>query len=102
VKNVGNATAHEVRVHETPPHGGRIVAAANHGSIQPNGTVIWQLGSLAPGETRTVHATMLVTGRGLPTDRAVAASGNADPAFDAAAARARAAPPAPPPPAVTG
>jgi uncharacterized repeat protein (TIGR01451 family) len=57
VKNVGHGTAHEVVLHETAPNGGRIVAAANHGAIQPNGTVVWHLGSLAPGQTRTVHAT---------------------------------------------
>jgi hypothetical protein len=100
VKNVGQATAHDVLLHETPPPGGRIVAAANHGSIQPNGTVVWHLGSLAPGETRTVRATMLITGPGLHTDRAVAVAGNADPGYDAVLASA--APPPPPPPAVTG
>jgi uncharacterized repeat protein (TIGR01451 family) len=102
VRNVGHATAHEVRLHETPPPGGRIVAAANHGSIQSDGTVVWNLGNLAPGESRTVHATMLVTRPGLHTDTAVASAGNADPAFDAAAVRARGAAPAPPPPVVTG
>ena len=102
VKNVGRGTAHRVVLHETPPPGGRIVAAANHGAIQSDGTVIWHLGNLAPGRTRTVHATMLITGTGFHTDRAVASAGNADPAFDAAVVRARAAPPPPPPPAVTG
>lgn len=102
VRNVGHATAHEVRLHDTPPPGARIVAAANHGSIQSDGTVIWNIGNLAPGESRTVHATMLVTRTGLHTDTAVASAGNADPAFDAAAVRARAGAPAPPPPVVTG
>jgi uncharacterized repeat protein (TIGR01451 family) len=101
VKNVGHATAHEVRLHETPPPGGRIVEVADHGSLQSDGTVVWNLGTLAPGETRTVHATMLITATGLSTDMAVASVGNADPAFDVAAVRARA-PVHPPPPAVTG
>ena len=102
VRNIGHATAHEVRVHETPPPGGQVVAAANHGSIQNDGSVVWTVGNLAPGESRTVHATLLVTRTGLHTDTAVASAGNADPAFDAAAVRARAAAPAPPPPVVTG
>lgn len=101
VSNIGHATAHEVRVHETPPPGGKIVAAADHGSLQSDGTVIWDLGSLAPGHTATVHATMLITSTGLSTDTAVATAGNADPAFDAAAVRVRAAV-HPPPPVVTG
>ncbi|HTX11850.1 MAG TPA: VWA domain-containing protein [Solirubrobacteraceae bacterium] len=88
VKSIGPVTATQVRVHETPPPGGRIVAAANHGSIQSDGTVIWNIGDLAPGESRTVHATMLITGAGLHTDTAVATAGNADPAFDVAPVRA--------------
>jgi Domain of unknown function DUF11/von Willebrand factor type A domain len=102
VKNIGHATAHGVRLHEAPVRSGRIVVAANHGSIQDNGTVVWNLGSLPPGKTQTVHATLLVTATGLRRDFAVATAGNAGPAFDAAAVRARAAPAPPPPPAVTG
>ena len=101
VKNVGNTTAHNVRLYETPPVGGRIVAVANHGSIQLDGTVVWHLGSLGPGKTRTVHATMLATGTGSHTNRAVVSAANADPAYDAAPVRARAAV-RPPPPVVTG
>jgi uncharacterized repeat protein (TIGR01451 family) len=101
VKNVGRTTAVEVTVHETPPPGGKIVGVANHGLLQSDGTVVWNLGALAPGETRTVHATMLITGTGLSTDTAVASAGNADPAFDVAAVRVRARVHAPPPP-VTG
>jgi len=67
------------------------VAVADHGSLQSDGTVIWNLGDLAPGEKRTVHATMLVTGTGLQTDMAVAAAANADPAVDVATVRAAAA-----------
>jgi uncharacterized repeat protein (TIGR01451 family) len=102
VTNIGHSTAHDVGLHETPPPGGRIVAVGNHGSIQSDGTVVWNLGNLAPGARRTIHATMLITGAGMQTDTAVASARNADPAFDVANVRARAAAPAPPPPAVTG
>jgi uncharacterized repeat protein (TIGR01451 family) len=88
VKNIGPARATGVSVHETPPPGGRIVAAANHGSIQRDGTVIWNVGKLAPGESRTVRATMLITQTGLHTDTALATAGNAEPAFDVAPVRA--------------
>jgi uncharacterized repeat protein (TIGR01451 family) len=102
VKNVGHGTAQGVVLHETAPSGGRIVAAANHSAIHPDATVTWNIGTLAPGQTRRVHATMLVTGPGMTTDRALATAGNADPAFDAAAVTARPAVRPPPPPAVTG
>ncbi len=68
---------------------------------RPDGTVVWHLGNLAPGEKRTVHATMLVTRPGLLLDTAVTHASNADPAVDQAPARVR---PAmhPPPLTVTG
>jgi hypothetical protein len=87
-KNVGHETADEVRVHETPPDGGRIVAVQDHGSIEHDGTVVWNLGSLAPGESRTVHATMLVTTPGLHLNIAVADANNDYPAFDGVHERA--------------
>lgn len=99
VRNVGHGTADQVRLHETPPHGGKIVAVADHGSLQHDGTVAWDLGSLAPGATRTVHATMLVTRTGLLLDTAVASALNADPALDDAVVRVGAATRPPP---VTG
>jgi uncharacterized repeat protein (TIGR01451 family) len=104
VQNVGTHTAIDVTVRETPPGGGRIVHAADHGSIQHDGTVVWHLGNLAPGEKLTVHATMLVIQAGYHLNSAVASASNADAVEAAAAVRAplRHAPPAPPPPAVTG
>lgn len=101
VRNVGRGTADGVRLHETPPDGGRVVAVADHGSLQHDGTVVWDLGSLPPGATRTVHATMLVTGTGSLLDTAVAGAVNADPALGDAVVRVGAAP-RPSPPAVTG
>lgn len=100
VRNVGHGTADRVGLRETPPHGGRIVAIADHGSLQHDGTVAWELGNLAPGATRMVHATMLVTRTGLLGDTAVADALNADPALDDAVVRVLAAMPRPP--AVTG
>jgi uncharacterized repeat protein (TIGR01451 family) len=99
VHNHGHGTAHNVLLHESRPGGLRIVAVADHGSIQHDDAILWHLGSLAPGATRTVHATAVVTRTGLHVDMAVAAASNGDPAFHRAAVRARRAarPPAPPP-----
>jgi uncharacterized repeat protein (TIGR01451 family) len=102
VHNAGQGTAHDVHVHETPPDGGHIVAVSDHGSIQGDGTVVWHIGTLAPGETRTVHATMLVTRTGLLLNTAVDDAEDADPGVDTAPVRVRPAAPTPPPPTVTG
>jgi hypothetical protein len=88
VHNVGHETADKARIHETPPHGIRIVAVENHGSIEHDGTVVWHLGSLAPGESRTVHATVLVTTPGLHLNMAVTDASNDYPAFDGVHERA--------------
>ena len=106
VHNQGHGVAHGVQLHETPPTGMRIVQVADHGTIQ-HGTAVWHLGDLAPGESRTVHATARGLHVGLHVDTAVATALNADPALSDAAVRARAAarrrrPPTPPPPLVTG
>lgn len=99
VRNVGHGTANQLRLRETPLDGGRIVVVADHGSLGHDGTVVWDLGNLAPGATRTVHATMLLTRTGLLGDTAVATAVNADPALDDAVVHVAA---APRPPAVTG
>lgn len=101
VRNVGHGTADQVRLHETPPEGGRIVAVADHGSLRRDGTVVWTLKSLASGATQTVHATMLLIRTGLLPDTAVADAINAAPALDRAVVRVRAAVHQRPP-AVTG
>jgi len=99
VHNLGHGTADGVELHETPPGGLRIVSVADHGSIQPDGTAVWHLGALAPGESRTVHGTMRVTHTGSHVNTAVATALNADPALSDAAVRAA---PAPRPPTFTG
>jgi uncharacterized repeat protein (TIGR01451 family) len=103
VHNNGHGTAHGVQLHETRPGGLQIVGVANHGSID-NGVAVWHLGDLAPGESRTVHATARVVHTGRHVDTVVATALNAEPALSNAAVRARAAvhPSAPPPPVVTG
>lgn len=103
VHNLGHGTAHGVQLHENRPAGLQIVHVGNHGTIQ-HGTAVWHLGNLAPGKSRTVHATARVQHPGLHVDTAVATALNADPALSDAAVRAARRPrrPAPPPPRVTG
>jgi hypothetical protein len=107
VHNAGRGTADQVRLHETPSHGGRIVVVAEHGSIgHRHRNAVWNLGNLAPGATRTVHATVLVTRAGLLVNAVFAVPANANPSVAQAAVRVRAVRrhrrPPPPPPRVTG
>ncbi|HUA71804.1 MAG TPA: DUF11 domain-containing protein [Solirubrobacteraceae bacterium] len=102
VHNLGHGAAHGVQLHETPPAGMRIVSVANHGSSQANRTAVWHLGSIAPGESRTVRGTLRVTRTGLHVNTAVAIATNSEPAVSDAAVRARGTPPVPPSPIVTG
>ena len=104
VRNLGHGTAKGVQLHETPPHGMRLVSVADHGTIQ-HGTGVWHLGNLAPGASRTVHGTVRVTETGVHVNTAVATATNADAALSDAALLARGAahpPPPPSPPPVTG
>ena len=102
VKNVGASTAHGVRLDENPPLGRRLLRVGNNGSMQSDGTAVWHLGSLAPGQSRTVHAIARVTRAGLHLNTAVVTASNADPADAQATVRARVAARRPPPPPVTG
>jgi hypothetical protein len=101
VQNVGRGTARAVRLFETP-RGGRIVRLGQRGSIRGDGTAVWRLANLAPGERQTVRATILVTRTALHIDTATAAAQNAEPAFDVAPERVRGAVRRQPPPPVTG
>jgi uncharacterized protein YegL len=106
VHNLGHGTAQGVQLAETRPAGLRIVSVANHGTIQ-HGAAIWHLGNLAPGASRTVHATARVLHPGVHVDTAVAVALNADPALSGAAVHAARRPsrphrPPPPPPRFTG
>lgn len=113
VHNHGHGSAHRVTVVDTPPDGLRIVKVEDHGTIPHDGRAFWHLGTVAPGETRTVHATARVDDPGVHVNDAVAIPGNGDPAVSVAAVTAVPAPghggrpggpggPTPPPPRVTG
>jgi uncharacterized repeat protein (TIGR01451 family) len=79
VQNVGDDTAVNVALRDTPPGGGRIVRIEGlHGTHRKDGSVLWVLGALAPGDKRTVHATMLVTQTGTLRNTAIASAANTD------------------------
>lgn len=59
VKNTGTALAREVQVTDVIPNGTRFVASQP--TIQPdsNGTLVWDLGDLAPGNERVIQLQLI-------------------------------------------
>ena len=54
VRNVGQASAEGVRVHDVVPQGTTLVETTPAAAQQQGGEIVWQLGTLAPGEEKTV------------------------------------------------
>ena len=62
VRDVGSHTARDVTVHDAPPGSGHLVSLAGaHVIREPDGSVLWMLGNLRPGASRTIHEKMLIT-----------------------------------------
>jgi uncharacterized repeat protein (TIGR01451 family) len=102
VRNTSRVAALDVRVTDDPPSGARLQVTASNATHKPNGTVLWVVGTLAPGATRTLHATMRITAtapRGTH-NTAIADASNARTVTDSATVHVPRAPA--PPPAVTG
>ncbi len=64
VKNVGTATAHEVEVHDTIPQGTQLLDTAPPSNRGANGELVWELGSLKPGDERTMEMQLMPTAEG--------------------------------------
>ena len=58
VKNVGRVVANEVRVTDTIPRGAQFVKAVPEAGRGAAGSLVWELGSLKPGEERSVVLTL--------------------------------------------
>jgi uncharacterized repeat protein (TIGR01451 family) len=59
ITNIGETTAVNVAIRDTPPAAGRFIRTRGVAQRSDRG-LVWRLGDLAPGATRTVHATMMV------------------------------------------
>lgn len=57
VKNVGDAVANETTIEQTVPSGMKFLSA-NEGGLLKGGIVEWKVGSLQPGETKTVQSSL--------------------------------------------
>lgn len=105
VTNHGPDAAQVVVVRDTPPGGGRLVVTPGHEvTARRDGSVQWQLGTIAAGQSRTIHVTMVVGAThpgGSVRNTAVAGARNAVTVVANASLRAVSAS-RPTPPAVTG
>ncbi|MEQ8787185.1 MAG: DUF11 domain-containing protein [Pirellulaceae bacterium] len=54
VRNVGQADAERVVVFDQPPRGTRYVGSSPEAARAPDGSLMWQIGSLKPGEESTI------------------------------------------------
>ena len=64
VKNVGQATAENVAVTDMVPQGTRLIDTTPHAAGGQGGSVIWQLGTLRPGEEKNVSMQLMPVGEG--------------------------------------
>jgi uncharacterized repeat protein (TIGR01451 family) len=58
VRNVGRVVANEVRVTDQVPRGAQFVKAVPEANRGANGGLVWELGSLKPGEDRSIVLTL--------------------------------------------
>lgn len=58
VRNVGRVVANEVRVTDQVPRGAQFVKAVPEANRGANGGLVWELGSLKPGEERSIVLTL--------------------------------------------
>jgi uncharacterized repeat protein (TIGR01451 family) len=64
IRNVGQVAAHDLIVLDRVPRGTRFVNAVPQATEAPDGQLMWQLGSLAPGAETTVTMHVLPTSEG--------------------------------------
>lgn len=64
VRNVGNVPAHGVTVRDEVPRGARLVSTTPPASHGADGTLVWDLGTLAPGAEAAVEMEIVPTTEG--------------------------------------
>ena len=64
VRNVGQVAAHDVVVADRIPEGTRLIDASPQFSRLPDGGLLWELGTMAPGEEKSVAIQLLPLAEG--------------------------------------
>jgi len=64
VRNAGTATAHGVEVHDTVPQGTQLVDSSPPAGRNPDGQLVWELGTLKPNDEQTIELQLMPTAEG--------------------------------------
>ena len=64
VRNTGQSSAGNVEVHDQVPRGTRLLGSTPHASQGPQGELLWNLGTLKPGEESSVELQLMPTAEG--------------------------------------
>ncbi len=64
VRNAGTATAHGVEVHDTVPQGTQLIDSAPPAGRNPDGQLVWELGTMKPNEEQTIELQLMPTAEG--------------------------------------
>jgi uncharacterized repeat protein (TIGR01451 family) len=64
VKNAGSATAHGVEIHDSIPKGTQLLDTNPPAKRDAEGNLVWELGSLKPGDEQTAELQLMPTSEG--------------------------------------
>ena len=64
VRNAGSVVAHGVEIHDTIPQGTQLIDTAPTAKRSPQGELIWDLGTLKPGDEQTAELRLMPTAEG--------------------------------------
>ena len=64
IRNVGQAAAHSVVVHDQVPQGTQLIDTSPPANTTPSGALAWEVGTLEPGEEKTVSLQVMPTAEG--------------------------------------
>jgi uncharacterized repeat protein (TIGR01451 family) len=64
VRNAGSVTAHGVEIHDSVPQGTQLIDATPAAKRGPQGTLVWDLGSIKPGEEQTAQLQLMPMNEG--------------------------------------
>jgi uncharacterized repeat protein (TIGR01451 family) len=59
VRNTGNVTAHDVKIHDTIPAGTRLLGTKPNAQPDGSGGIVWSLGNLEPGDEKYVEVQLM-------------------------------------------
>jgi len=64
VRNTGSVVAHGVEIHDSVPQGTQLIETTPQAKRGPQGALVWDLGSLKPGDEQTAELQLMPTAEG--------------------------------------